>query len=90
MLPAPEGTGAFVSVSTPIPGATFWVCRLEDGQTVTTPAAPKVHVFVSRGALLRSSLAEPLHDGDAFLFTDRPAYELTAGVDTELLCWTFG
>ena len=63
--------------------------RLEAGQTVTTPAAPKVHVFVARGALLRSSLAEPLHVGDAFLFTDEPPYDLTAGVPTELLCWTF-
>ena len=44
---------------------------------------------MARGALLRSSLAEPLHDGDAFLFTDEPAYELTAGVPTELLCWSF-
>jgi quercetin 2,3-dioxygenase len=89
VLPAPEGDNAFVQVAQPIPGATFWVCRLEDGQTVTTPPAARVHVFVARGALLRSSLAEPLHDGDAFLFTDRPPYELTAGVDTELLCWTF-
>jgi hypothetical protein len=89
VLPTPTQTGCFVEVARPIPGATFWVCRLDAGQTVTTPEAPKVHVFVARGALLRSSLAEPLHDGDAFLFTDRPTYELTAGVDTELLCWTF-
>lgn len=89
VVPAPATTGAFVEVAEPVPGATFWVCRLADGQSVTTPAAPKVHVFVARGALLRSSLAEPLHVGDAFLFTDEPAHELTAGVDTELLCWTF-
>jgi hypothetical protein len=44
---------------------------------------------VSRGALLRSSLAEPLQDGDAFLFTAEPAHELTAGVPTELLVWQF-
>jgi quercetin 2,3-dioxygenase len=87
--PAPDGTGAFLEVARPIPGATLWLARLEAGQTVTTPAAPKVHVFVARGALLRSSLAEPLHDGDAFLFTDETSYDLTAGVPTELLCWTF-
>ena len=62
------------------------MARLDAGQTVTVPAAPLVHVFVARGALLRSSLAEPLHDGDAFLLTDEPAHELTAGVPTELLC----
>ena len=89
VVDAPAGTGSFLEVVRPVPGATFWVCRLEPGQTVTTPAAPKVHVVVARGALLRSSLAEPLHVGDAFLFTDRPPFELTAGVDTELLCWTF-
>lgn len=89
VLPAPAGTGSFVEVAQPVSGATFWVCRLEGGQTVTTPAAPKVHVFVARGALLRSSLAEPLHDGDAFLFTDETPYDLSAGVPTELLCWTF-
>ena len=44
----------------------------------------------ARGALLRSSLAEPLHDGDAFLFTDEPVHELTAGVPSELLVWSFG
>jgi len=90
VLPADLTQGAgFVEVARPIPGATFWVARVADGETVTTPSASKVHVYVSRGALLRSSLAEPLHDGDAFLFTDEPAHDLTAGVDSELLCWTF-
>jgi hypothetical protein len=45
---------------------------------------------VARGALLRSSLAEPLHEGDAFLFTDEPDTELTSGAQTELLVWEFG
>ena len=64
--------------------------RLGDLQTVTIPAAPRVHVYVARGALLRTSLAQPLHEGDAFLFTDEPAHELTAGVPSELLVWSFG
>jgi hypothetical protein len=89
VVPAPATTGSFVEVAQPIPGATLWLCRLEAGRTVTTPAGPKVHVFVARGALLRPSLAEPLHAGDAFLFTDETPYQLTAGVDTELLAWTF-
>jgi redox-sensitive bicupin YhaK (pirin superfamily) len=81
--------GRLVRVAEPEPGAAFSVGRLEAQQTLTVPASPKVHVFVARGALLRSSLAEPLHDGDAFLFTDEPAHELTAGVPTDLLVWEF-
>ena len=90
VLPVDAAPGAgFVEAARPLPGATLWVARVGSGETVTTPPAPKVHVYVSRGALLRSSLAEPLHEGDAFLFTDEPSYALTSGADTELLCWTF-
>ncbi len=78
-----------VPVLRPFEGATLSVVRLGDHSSVTVPAAPRVHVFVSRGALLRSSLAGPLHEGDAFLFTDEPATELTAGVPSELLVWSF-
>lgn len=74
----------------PLPGAQLSVLRLRDGESVTVPAAPRVHVYVARGALLRSSLAEPLQEGDAFLFTDEPSYDLTAGTETDLLCWAFG
>ena len=77
-------------VAEPQPGATLAVVRLGDHQSVSIPAAPLTHVFVARGALLRSSLAEPLHEGDAFHFTDEPDTELTAGVPTELLVWSFG
>ncbi|MFC4786010.1 pirin family protein [Nocardioides sp. MAHUQ-72] len=69
--------------------ATFWVARLPAGGTLTLPDEPRQHVFVGRGALIRSSLAEPLGDGDAFRITDRPGLELTAAVPTELLVWTF-
>ena len=69
--------------------ATFWVASLGPGDTVTLPDEPIVHVFVGRGALVRSSLAEPLADGDAFRITDRPGLEVTAAVPTELLVWSF-
>jgi redox-sensitive bicupin YhaK (pirin superfamily) len=101
-LTAPEGdepsydvstpalsTGEVVRVAEPAPGAVFSVARLDANQPLRVPSAPLTHVFVGRGALLRSSLAEPLQDGDAFLFTDEPAHELTAGVPTELLIWHF-
>lgn len=69
--------------------ATFWVARLDAGGTVTLPDEPLQHVFVGRGALTRSSLAEPLSVGDAFRITDRPGLAVTAAVPTELLVWTF-
>jgi redox-sensitive bicupin YhaK (pirin superfamily) len=81
--------GELVPVAAPIPGATLSVVRLGDHETVTIPAAPRTHVFVARGALLRSALAEPLHEGDAFLFTEEPDTELTAGVPSELRVWAF-
>lgn len=73
----------------PLPGARLVRLRASDGGTITIPSAPLVHAYVARGALLRSSLAEPLQEGDAYRFTDEPAHEVTAGVDSELLVWTF-
>lgn len=74
--------------------ATLLVARLGSGDAVTLPDAPLVHVFVAGGALTRSSLAEPLADGDAFRITrtpDEPAptLEVTAAVPTELMVWAF-
>lgn len=66
------------------------VVRLGDGETRTLPSAPLAHAFVASGALTRSSLAEPLVAGDAFLVTEARELTVTAGVPTELLVWTFG
>ena len=85
----PTYTVATETLISPIPSATFSTFHLDSGETLATPAAPRVHVYVARGALLRSSLAEPLHEGDAFLFTDEGSYDLTSGADTDLLVWTF-
>ncbi|GAA4815997.1 pirin family protein [Nocardioides caeni] len=71
------------------PGATFAVARLAAGETLALPAAARVHAFVATGALLRSSLAEPLSAGDAFVLTDEPSYDITAAVPSELLVWSF-
>lgn len=73
----------------PLPGARLQVIRVAGGQVATLPAGTLSHVYVARGALLRSSLAEPLQEGDAYRFTDEPSHEVTAGVDTVLLAWTF-
>lgn len=72
-----------------IPGASYDVVRLDAHETVTLPAAGRVHAFLASGALLRSSLAEPLQAGDAFCLTDEPAHPVTAAVATELLVWSF-
>ncbi|WP_435771572.1 pirin family protein [Nocardioides sp. SYSU DS0651] len=72
-----------------VPGAAFGVARLDAGEAVEIPAAARAHVFVATGALLRSSLAEPLSAGDAFLMTDEAPHTLTAAVPTHLLVWTF-
>ena len=75
-----------------VAGATLDIARLDAGETLTLPAAGRVHAFLTTGALLRSSLAEPLSAGDAFCLSDGAegrAYDVTAAVPTELLVWSF-
>jgi redox-sensitive bicupin YhaK (pirin superfamily) len=79
-----------------LPGATLAIADLGAGVTLRLPAAPLVHVFVVTGALLRSSLAQPLAAGDAFEITrdggqepDPGGLSVTAAVPTQLLVWTF-
>ncbi|CAN5272390.1 pirin family protein [soil metagenome] len=81
--------GVLTRVAEPVPGAVFSVARLDEGDTVTIPAGPLVHTYVARGALLRSSMAEPLQEGDAFRFTDEGPHDVIAAVPTELLVWEF-
>ena len=81
LVPAPLGVG--------VEGASLAVAQLRGGDTLELPAAPRVHAYVTRGALLRSSLAEPLVVGDACCFTAEPAHPVVAAVDTQLLVWTF-
>jgi len=81
--------GSFVEVARPTSSATFAVARLEPYESVTLPTAPRQHLFVGTGALLRSSLAEPLAQGDAFLIDDEHDVTVTAAVPTELLLWSF-
>lgn len=73
----------------PLPGAVLRRAHVDQDAPLTLPAAPRLHAYVVRGALLRSSLAEPLEAGDAFSFTDEPSHDVTAGVPTDLLVWAF-
>jgi quercetin 2,3-dioxygenase len=74
-----------------IAGATLDIAQLAAGESITLPAASRAYVFVVSGALVRSSLAEPLAAGDAFEITDQAARDLsvTAAVPTQLLSWSF-
>ena len=75
--------------------AVLSVARLDGGEAIALPDVPLLHVYVAVGALTRSSLAEPLAEGDAFRITraeGEPPLDatLTAAVPTELLVWSFG
>lgn len=84
----PDPTGLVDTGLQPgVEGARLLVARVPAHTTVALPAAPRLHVFVARGALFRSSLAEPLEAGDAFCFVDEPEHEVTTAVDSELLVW---
>lgn len=89
LVPVVSGHDPAAAVGVGVAGATFWVAHLDRGQTVQLPDDRLQHVFVATGALIRSSLADPLSAGDAFRITDRPGLEVTAGATTELLVWTF-
>jgi redox-sensitive bicupin YhaK (pirin superfamily) len=87
---AQPGAGlATVPVEVAVAGASFAVARLGTNERLTLPGGGRLHAYVASGALLRSSLAEPLQAGDAYCFVDEPAHEVTAGVPTELLVWRF-
>ena len=92
LVPVAGGSG----LSLDVPGATLSIAELGAGESLRLPQEPLVHVFVVTGALLRSSLAEPLAAGDAFEISDESAPEgdgrglsVTAAVPTRLLVWTF-
>jgi quercetin 2,3-dioxygenase len=67
--------------------ATLWIARLNPGTTLTVPAAPYVHVFVSRGTATVDGAGE-LHTGDAVRLTEAGARALGAtAAETEVVIW---
>jgi redox-sensitive bicupin YhaK (pirin superfamily) len=72
-----------------VPGATLFLADLPAGATLALPVAPLRYVFVVTGALIRSSLAQPLAAGDAFEISDERDLEVTTAVPTQLMVWTF-
>ncbi|WP_151083954.1 pirin family protein [Nocardioides cynanchi] len=74
-----------------IAGARLDLADVAAGETIALPDAARAYVFVVSGALVRSSLAEPLAAGDAFELTEHGGRGLgvTAAVPTQLLAWSF-
>jgi redox-sensitive bicupin YhaK (pirin superfamily) len=63
----------------------MWVGRLTDGETVTLPDAPYVHVFAARGRVQFGETT--LDEGDAARLTNAGPLELTAVGDAEVIVW---
>jgi quercetin 2,3-dioxygenase len=89
--------GDLVIVASGIPGhdaaitlhnrnAALHVARLQRGDTVESPAAPYLHVFVARGRLTLEGAGD-LEQGDAARLTDADDRRLTAKEPAEVLIW---
>ena len=65
--------------------AVMLVGRLSEGETVTLPDSPHVHVFVARGSA--SLGTDTLGEGDAARLTDAGTVELTATQPSEVIVW---
>ena len=63
----------------------MWVGRLQDGESVTVPDAPFVHVFAARGDVELGDTV--LREGDAARLTDAGALALTARSAAEVIVW---
>jgi len=66
-------------------GAVMWVGRLSDGETVTLPDAPYVHVFAARGDVRFGDTT--LREGDAARLTNAGPLQLVADGDAEVIVW---
>ena len=89
--------GALVTIASGIPGhdaaitlhnrnAALHVARLRRGDTVESPAAPYLHVFVARGRLTLEGTGD-IEQGDAVRLTDADGRRLTAVEPAEVLIW---
>jgi redox-sensitive bicupin YhaK (pirin superfamily) len=77
-LDAPVGIGTS--------GAALHVARLAAGGSVSLPAAPHLHVFVTRGSVALEG-AGRLDEGDAARFTAEGGPRLTSVTAAEVLVW---
>jgi quercetin 2,3-dioxygenase len=80
-----SGRGHEGAISIHQQGAVMWVARLRDGETVTLPDAPFVHVFAARGNVHFGETT--LQEGDAARLTHAGSLDLTADGDAEVIVW---
>lgn len=66
-------------------GAVLWVARLDAGETVAVPDAPRAHVFVARGEVAVDG--RPLAEGDAARLTAAGPLPLEAAMASEVVIW---
>jgi redox-sensitive bicupin YhaK (pirin superfamily) len=85
LVPVASGRGHAGAIHIHQQGAVMWVGRLKDGETVTLPDAPFVHVFAARGNARFGDTT--LREGDAARLTDAGPVELTADGDAEVIVW---
>jgi redox-sensitive bicupin YhaK (pirin superfamily) len=85
--PIASGQGHADAVTIHQRDAVLWGGRLEPGETVSIPDAPRVHVFVARGEADLEG-ADELHEGDSARLTDAGTLALRAGPSgAEILAW---
>ncbi len=68
-------------------GAAMWAARLDDGEQVTIPDAPFVHVFVARGTVTVDQGDAVMDAGDALRLTGAGEVGVTAMAPSEIIVW---
>ena len=85
LVPVASGRGHDGAIRIHQQGAVMWVARLREGETVTLPDAPFVHVFAARGTVHFGETT--LREGDAARLTDAGSVDLTADGEAEVIVW---
>jgi redox-sensitive bicupin YhaK (pirin superfamily) len=85
----PVASGAQPDALLPLNSAdsTLWATVLARGVSRTLPAAPLVHLFVTRGLVDVETVGE-LGTGDALRISDPDALRVTGRTEAELLVWS--
>ncbi len=87
LVPVASGKGHEGAISISQAGAAMHVARLGDAETVTTPAARFVHVFVAHGAIEMGADSQALTEGDAARLTDAGRVAITSKGASEVILW---
>lgn len=85
-VPVASGRHPDAAIDLGAEGSTLWVTRLGTGERRVLPEAPRVHLFVARGAVGVEG-AGRLDSGDSLRVEGPAALRLTGRRDSELLVW---